>query len=423
MNGSTFGLGALVVAALAACPARLDAQSTRISNYSSERFQLHTDLPEAEARQALERMEAMVQVAEDYWRVHPKGRIACYLVQSQENWADAQLPHPLARISISGVGGATVSQRRFSATIYASTTPGVVEHEVIHAYCLQAFGATGPDWFKEGMAEVMAFRGDGAAAVQYPQERLEELRKLAPRTVSQVVGAGEMTNKISQSLEAMLARRTGAQTQVALSQWTENDAQNTRQAREDYLWAWALCHFLVHNPNYSTRFRQLGESYLTGRDDSFERGFGPMAREMDFEYRLFLEQVATGHRPDLCAWDWDARFRVPAAGEIVRRRVLAARGWQPSGLSLAANRRYAFRTEGAWSTRSEGPLGSADGGARRGRLVGAVMSDFRLGEPFPLGTEGTFTAPSAGNLYLRCADEWDGIGDNRGEVTVHLTAR
>jgi hypothetical protein len=184
-----------------------------------------------------------------------------------------------------------------------------------------------------------------------------------------------------------------------------------------------LCHFLVHNPNYSGRFRQLGESFLLGRDDSFDRAFGPVAHEMEFEYRFFLEHVAIGYRPDLCVWDWNARFRSPADGETVRRRVLADRGWQPSGLSVTAKGRYGFWTEGAWSTRGEGPLGSANGGAHRGRLVGAVMSDYRLSESFPLGAEGTFTAPSAGKLYLRCTDEWNQLGDNRGDMTVHLTAR
>jgi hypothetical protein len=431
MDGKTLKLGALLAAILAFQPAPLEAaENSKVAVYNSRHFELHTDLAAAPAGQMLDRMEAMLKVAEDHWRGSPKGKICCYLVQSQENWTDSQLPHPLARISVSGVGGATVSDnvggprtRSFGATIYASMTPGVVEHEVIHAYCLQAFGTTGPEWFKEGMAEVMAFRGDGAASVQYPPERLEELRKLSPRSVVQVVCADAMTNRIGQSLEAMLARRADARAQVALSQWTESDSQNTRQARQDYLWAWALCHFLTYNPNYSTRFRQLGESYLLGRDDSFERVFGPMGREMDFEYRFFLDHVAPGFRPDLCAWDWGSRFRTPAEGETVRRRVQAARGWQPSGLVLTANRRYAYRAEGAWSTRGEGPLGSADGGAHRGRLVGAILSDYRLGEPFLLGAEGTFTAPAAGNLYLRCADEWDRIGDNRGEVTVHLTRR
>jgi hypothetical protein len=367
----------------------------------------------------------MLTVAEDYWRVKPRGKIRCYLVASQENWTDAQLPHPLARISVGGVGGATVSvnvggARRYAATIYAATTPGVVEHEVVHAYCLQAFGATGPDWYKEGMAEVMAFGGDGDPCVQYPKERLEELRKLGPKSINQVVGAGAMTSKISQSLEAMVVRRADARAQVALSQWTESDAQNARQARQDYLWAWALCHFLAHNPNFSSRFRQLGESYLLNRDDSFERVFGPLGREMEFEFRFFLEHVAAGYRPDLCAWNWEARFRSLREGETIRRRVLAAGGYQPSGLSLTANRRYTFRAEGGWSTTAGGPLTSADGDDGKGRLFAVVMSDYRLGTPFALGAGGTFTAPAAGNLYLRCSDGWDQLGDNRGEMTVHL---
>jgi hypothetical protein len=230
-----------------------------------------------------------------------------------------------------------------------------------------------------------------------------------------------MTNKISQSMQAMLVAHADNQGQVALSRWTQQDAENTQQARRDYLWTWALCHVLAHNPNYASRFRSLGESYLSNRDDSFERAFGSMRQELEFEYRFFLDHVAVNYRVDLCSWDWDTPFRAPERGEAIRRRVLAARGYQASSLAVTANRRYKFRTEGAWSTAADGPLHDANGADGRGHLEGVILTDYRLGKPIVLGAEGVFTAPATGNLYLRCADAWPQLDDNRGEVQVHLT--
>jgi hypothetical protein len=296
-----------------------------------------------------------------------------------------------------------------------------VEHEVVHAYCLQAFGATGPDWYKEGMAEVAAFRSHGHLGVQCPEERLQELRTKAPRSITQIVGAEPMTKEISQSMDAMLVAHAQSQGQVALTRWTERDAENTLQARKDYLWTWALCHLLAHNPNYAARFRSLGESYLSNRDDSFERAFGARRQELEFEHRFFLDHVAVGYRADLCAWDWQTRFREPERDDAVRRRVLAARGYQASGLAVVAGRRYKLCAEGAWSTAAEGPLHDAQGADGRGHLEGVILTDFRLNAPLVLGPQAIFTAPASGNLYLRCADAWNELGDNRGEVQVRIT--
>ncbi|MEM9187376.1 MAG: hypothetical protein AAGB00_12855, partial [Planctomycetota bacterium] len=66
--------------------------------------------------------------------------------------------------------------------------------------------------------------------------------------------------------------------------------------------------------------------------------------------------------------------------------------------------------------------GDPDG---RGRLVGAILRGGELGpytlsEPFELGADAGFTAPAAGDLYLRCRESWGALGDNTGEVTVAI---
>ncbi|MBW3597167.1 MAG: hypothetical protein KY475_07815 [Planctomycetes bacterium] len=423
--GVTAHVSILLIAAAAA------AQTERgsVCALTSPHFVLHTDLPDREARQALARMEATLSFVADYWKVRPRGnKIQCYLVDNQEHWRDAQLPHPLARISTGGIGGATVSESvgagrdaRREAVIYASTTPGVVEHEVVHAYCLHAFGTTGPDWYKEGMAEMAAFRGDGQSGVRCPAERVRELRGEAPKSIRNIVEANSMTGEISHSIGLMVSGGNRNRRQVPMSEWTERDAANVRQARLDYFWSWALCHLLVHNPNYSDRFHLLGDSYLLGRDDSFERMFASMSPELEFEYRLFLEHVDVGYRADLCAWDWRTRFRSLERSGASPRPVAAARGFQASGVNVAKHARYAYRALGVWSTSADATTDANGDREGRGRLQGVILSDFTLSEAFPLGAEGVFTAPATGKLYLRCRDGWSELSDNRGEIEVVLS--
>jgi hypothetical protein len=418
----------LLVISLTAVGAAAQSPKRAVSVHSSRHFILHTDLPDREARARLASMEGTLKFAADYWQVKPRGKIQCYLIDVQENWRDAQLPHPLARISAGGIGGATVSEAvagrdvRRRAVIYASSAEGVAEHEVVHAYCLHAFGTTGPDWYKEGMAEVAAFRGDGASGVACPAGRIQELRGAQTKSLREVTGGESMTGEISASLDAMVAGGNQLRRQVPMSEWTEQDAANVQQARLDYFWSWAVCYLLVHNPNYADRFRLLGDSYLSNRDDSFERMFGAMSREMEFEYALFLKQVDVGYRVDLCAWDWRTRFRSLERGGSMHRPVSARRGYQASGVNVTAGRRYGYRTEGAWSISAGGAETGAGGDAEgRGRLEGVILSDFTLSKPFALGAEGAFTAAATGKLYLRCEDAWNEVADNQGKIEVVLS--
>ena len=179
----------------------------------SPHFVLHTDLVGDDAQSTLERMEVTLGFASRYWRRQPRGRIECYVVEDLENWPDAALPHPLARVWIGGVGGATTSQTldtgrlvRCKATVYAAPRVGIAEHEVIHAYCCQTFGDTGPDWYKEGMAELVSFCRSDTLGVTCPPETIRTLRGTRPSTLQEIVGAGRFTSGLSQTLESMLAR-------------------------------------------------------------------------------------------------------------------------------------------------------------------------------------------------------------------------
>jgi hypothetical protein len=52
--------------------------------------------------------------------------------------------------------------------------------------------------------------------------------------------------------------------------------------------------------------------------------------------------------------------------------------------------------------------------------MGILFEDYQLSDPFELGSSGEWEAPSDGQLYLRCHDDWNSLADNSGSVTVKL---
>ncbi len=389
---------------------------------------LHTDLPRPEAEQTLARMEATLKIASDYWQCKSRRQIVCYVVEDEANWPDSAFPHALARVWVGGIGGATISQfesvngrARVKATVYADAKPGTVEHEIIHAYCYQTFGEAGPDWYKEGMAQAVADRAAAVSRGGCPRELVQGLSQQRRRRIPEIVSAGRFTGEIDAALGAMLSdhKLLG---QVYLSAWTSKDDETVRQARQHYLWSWSLCHMLLHNPNYNTRFRMLGESYLANGEGTFHELFAAASNEVAFEYAFFLEHMDVDYRVDLCSWEWQERFRTLEQQRVISRRVQASRGFQASGLEVSQGRTYDFTTEGTWSTSADGAFFDAGGDAAgKAKMIGTVLHDFQLSAPFDLGARGTFVAPVSGKLYVRCRDAWSQLADNRGEILLRFT--
>ncbi len=422
------GYAILVQAGEPAAPSASAGKGPRIVLRSAH-FVLHTDLSRPDAEQTLARMEAALKCAAKYWKHELRGQIACYVVADLENWPDSALPHPLARVWVGGVGGATISEftgagrdKRVRATVYAIPRPGVVEHEVIHAYCYQTFGEAGPDWYKEGMAQLVSHGGEAGGAAGCHAGLVSVLEKGTSATVQEVIQAGRFTVQLHDSFGAMLANRNDRQQHVPLSDWTALDAGLVQAAEQHYVRSWALCHMLLCNPNYATRFRTLGDSYVTQGRDSFDAAFAPVAKEMAFEYAFFLKHMAVGYRVDLCRWDWQKRFRTLDARGTASVRIEAARGYQASGLTVVGGQSYDYATVGSWGTSAKGLPTNADGDALgTGRMVAVVLDDYRLSEPFELGNQGTFVASSDGRLYIRCRDAWNELHDNHGAIQVRLT--
>jgi len=359
----------------------------------SRNFLIHTDLSEQEANNLVEELEAVLGQVSTYWGRPLHGTIECYLVRDFDNFRPAAMD-TRGICGIRTAGGMTLMHpvltgNRYlpKSVIYASARPEVVRHEAVHAYCFQTFGYTGPVWYAEGMAEMGHYWKAGDSAVRVEQREVEFLRENPPK-----------------SLDTTLSRL-----QVTGDSW------------QNYASRWSLCHFLIHNPNYSRQFLWMGRSFLAGKDVNFDQTYGTTGRELWFEYQLFLQNIDRGYRVDLCAWDWNKKFACLRPGRTMTATIRAGRGWQPTGLTVSPGTHYECLVTGNWRTASQLKAVDFHGDDRGcGRLVGVLMKDYELGPEFDVGDDDSLQSTAGGDLYLRCRNAWNDLADGSGRVAVRL---
>lgn len=372
---------------------RVETPPGKMPVYRTRNYAVMTDLPDDEARDLMNRLETMLVLISKYWGKPNTQSIDMYVVRDESKWPpnvlDAEgLQH------IRAGGGVTIGQTQQNsrtgeilasrAIVYAVADHGTPQHEAVHAYCVLNFGRTGPVWYSEGMAEMGQYWVDKDPAVNCHPEVVRYIKSEEPKLLTEITDPNQVTG----------------------DSW------------QNYAWRWALCHLLANNTNYAPRFHPLGMALLNGQRSSFEDVYGPMAKEISFEYVQFLKNFDRGYRADLCSWDWKAKFN-GITNRPLNARIKAAAGWQPSRLYVKAGETYNYFCKGDWMINGDGgsltAIGDPEG---KGRLIGAIFQDYELSEPFELSDEGTFSPEKDGKLFLRCRDSWAELGDNKGEITV-----
>jgi hypothetical protein len=356
----------------------------------SAHFAFLTDLTDREWVELRDSLERMTANLERFLGRRITGVVEGFVVKDLARFPVERIDDPMGIEKIRRGEGVCVSSTlgaRRRAVLYACSDAGVVQHECMHGLCHLAFGSTGPSWLAEGLAELGNYWREDDPSVSLPPV---------------VVGYLQEANPKRHLLEIATPGR------AATVDW------------RDYAWRWALCHLLANNPHYSDRFVPLAIGLMEGRRGvSFETVYGPVARELSFEYDQFLSHIGNGYRPDLAAWPWKARFRPLTAKGQRRAKIKAKAGWQASSLIVDEGQTYAVEAEGTWKTTAAGEAVDAVGGpGGRGQLVGAVFADFGLSPEFEIGRPGRFRAPATGQLMLRCADAWTELADNEGQLTV-----
>ncbi|NNJ26422.1 hypothetical protein [Alienimonas chondri] len=400
-----------------------------LNQYRSRSVILTTDLDEEKAEALLIELETMLDLVGKFFGAPLRKPIPLLVWKDTAKWQGVPLP-PEAQAKMREGGGITLGQtmgltnvytgqtRRTDsmATAYASSKRGTPLHESVHAYCMLTFGATGPVWFGEGLAELGSYFRKGDMSVRVSRGVMQHLQTAERQTLREILDPNAITG----------------------DSW------------ENYAWRWALAHVLAYNPNYRDRYRPLGVSLMNDGPLTFESVYGSMAPEITFEYNFFLDVLEQGVRPDLIAWDWKGRYRAIRKGRRATARLQADAGWQPGAIEVKEGTVVGYEADGEWSVGPDKPRPthvtvldddyeppvedetaateppppvSADGGEDgRGKLVGAIFDpvEYTLSDEFELGASGEFTAPSAGQLVLRAKDKWGQLGDNEGRMTVKL---
>ncbi|MFG0334596.1 MAG: hypothetical protein ACF8TS_14670, partial [Maioricimonas sp. JB049] len=305
--------------------------------HRSTNFHVLTDLPRDQARELLERLERMHRLLVAYWGRRNPRPIEMFVVDDLAHWPAERLQQmdPQGLASIRSGAGLTITQvissgNRFAskAVVYAVADRGTPQHEAVNAYCGHAFGETGPVWYAEGMAEVGQYWRENDKSVTASDDVIGYLRDSPIRPLNEIVN---------------------------------NPLETTGDSWQNYAWRWALCHLLGFNENYTKRFKPLGLALLAGKDVNFWQVYGTQAEEIEFEYRLFIENLEFGYRCDLCSWDWKTRFRGVTGTSPTVCRVRADRGWQASRLRVQKGQTYRFSCTGDWELANGEHTVTADG--------------------------------------------------------------
>lgn len=357
----------------------------------SRHFSFLSDVSDREAKVILDKLETMVGLLERYFGRRPRGVIEGFIVHDLAVWPEGVLTEPLGIEKIkepAGICFTTALGPERRAVLYACDDPGIIQHECTHGFCHLTFGGAGPLWLAEGLAEVGRWWREKEKGVNVAPVILAHLHDADRPTLAEI---------------------------TAPKQPPSNDWR-------DYTWRYALCQMLLDNPNYADRFRGLAVALMEGQPGvSFESVYGPVGREVAFEFEQFLAHVGNGYRADLTAWPWKAKQRKLAPGGVGRAKVKGAAGWQASGVEVEAGAVYVITAEGtcrlATDAEPTGPEGDAAG---RGRLAGALYADFTLSPEIPLGSHSSWIAPADGLLMLRAADAWTELADNNGTLSITI---
>lgn len=358
----------------------------------SPHYAFMSDISERQAQIILDKLETMTMLLSKYFGQSPTGIVEGFIVRDLSAWPDGLLTEPAGIAKIQNRAGicfnSSLGDRR-RAILYSCDDHGVIQHECTHGFCHLAFGSTGPTWLAEGLAEMGQYWKVDKLAVD-----------ANPRVIA-YLQASEPKRKL---LEIAIPGRVDPGT------W------------KDYAWRWALCHLLANNPNYADRFKPLAMALMKQQEAaSFQTVYGPTARQIAFEYELFLDSLDNGYRADLCAWQWNQKFAPLSGKRRTQVEISAAGGWQASGVLLEKGVSYDLAAVGDWKIAKDGGQYDADGDqAGRGRLVAVVFNDFQLSDPIQIGKLKSFSSPTGGQLFLRCQDDWNKLSDNSGKLIVHI---
>lgn len=400
---------------------RLVAEGIR--RLKGEHLTLYTDLPADAAIQSLPRLfDLAVPEWLAYFQTAPRGesgdavqtaegwRVRGFLMKDKERFTRAGLlPEDLPEFAHAYTRGNEIWWYDQDSDYYRAH---LMLHEGTHSFMFARFGTCGPPWYSEGLAELLGtHRYDGGELTlgYFPARREQFLNWGRIKIVSDAVQADR-----SLGIDEILAYPPDAHLQ-----------------NEPYGWCWAIAAFLDGHPRYRERFRQLTRE-LKARDFNAQMRqlFADDWSELNLEWQLFIREVEFGYDLERNAVEFRA---AKPLGDSPQRVALAAdRGWQSSGIRLAADTEYAITAAGRYQIAAEPKIWWCEPGGvtiryYRGYPLGMLMALIMPDDagatwpaPTPIGSSSTLRIGAAGTLYFKINDSPAELADNAGSLEVTL---
>ena len=292
----------------------------------------------------------------------------------------------------------------------------LVLHEGTHAFMRSTLGGTGPPWYMEGMAELLATHRwvDGRLTLNIIPSRREDVPYWGRIKIVQQAAAQQRA--------------------LGLGEILQLDAGQFRRV-EPYAWCWAAAAFLDGHPRWASRFRRLPRR-LDQPDELFSRRFWRELQEAPQElqeaWQLFVAHLDYGYEPAEDQVSYQPERPIHPGAQST---VAVDRGWQSTGWRLEAGRRYRMRAEGRyqlaqqpqiWWCEPEGVTLEYHAGLPLGLLVAAVRTPPQPGEltallePQAVGREQILEPQKTGVLFLQINERAGRRSDNRGQLTVSI---
>jgi hypothetical protein len=434
-------------------------------DFRSKNFLLHTDLPTEEAEQLLQRLETMLGLISKYWGKPNREPLECYVVQDLSAWPANSL-HPLGREKISQRSGVTVTQTQVNtqtgrvlaakAVVYAIADRGTPQHEAVHAYCGQNFGHTGPIWYSEGMAEMGQYWRKGESRVNCIPEAVQYLRRSEPKSLNEIVNASEVSGDSWENycwrwaLCHLLANNPnyydrfrplglGLLQNRPRASFEEVYGTMAREISFEYLFF--LQHFdlgyevTLTSWDWKTKFRRASRNSTISSTIHANRGWQASRVLVSSGEQLNLQvegswSVSADHTPlDATGTPITTSAENAASNSTSMSSASGASAKKDSetagGDKKTSERRRASKKQKSADQTSEPPLQAVipyESEFPRGQLIGVLLQDYELSEPFALPASGLWTAPAEGQLFLRCEDAWNELADNDGKITVQINS-
>jgi hypothetical protein len=230
-----------------------------------------------------------------------------------------------------------------------------------------------------------------------------------------------------------------------------------------YSWTWAAIAVMEQHPQYRERARRLRVEASRANSDTPEANFRDVWNKLFAKDQADLrDDIAIFAHGAVYGYDWE-RNRVdfkagkpfPADRREGRCAIDSARGWQSSGIQLAAGQLYEIRAAGKvllqqkpepWPAEPNGITLAYHAGQPLGILLGAIRDDIdeshvttitprptdpskpplveseaRFMSPLVIGSGCRFRASRSGTLYLRLNDSPAQLQDNLGTVQVLIS--